>query len=123
MRSTIQQYNQIIDGVAASVQAPVVDLYGLVNQLAAFGYEVNGNLLTTQYLGGLFSLDGVHPTNTGYALMANAFISVMNRDFHALIPPIAVDQVAATDPLIFPAPTCPTFIADTPCISSRSTPR
>jgi hypothetical protein len=33
--------------------------------------------------------------------MANAFISVMNRDFHMLIPPIAVAQVALTDPLIF----------------------
>jgi lysophospholipase L1-like esterase len=118
-RSTVQQYNRIIQSVAASVKAPVVDLYGLVNQLAAYGYEVRGAQLTTQYLGGLFSLDGLHPTNTGYAIMANAFISVMNRDFHMLIPPIAVEQVAATDPLIFPVEFCPTSLGESGCVSVR----
>ncbi len=64
------------------------------------GERVNGRLLTTEFLGGLFSLDGVHPTNTGYAILANAFIKTLNREFAAGNPPISVEQVAKTDPLI-----------------------
>jgi hypothetical protein len=53
--------------------------------LAALQAE-NLPVLTTQYLGvakdrinrgGLFSLDGVHPTTMGYSLMAHEFITVM----------------------------------------------
>ena len=53
-------------------------------------------------MGGLFSLDGIHPTNTGYAIIANEFIKAMNRSLAAGIPPVSVEQVSKTDPLIFP---------------------
>jgi hypothetical protein len=79
-----------------------VDLYSLVNDLAAHGKVVNGQKLTTEFLGGLFSYDGIHPTNTGYAIIADEFIKVMNRNLAAGIPPISIEQVAKTDPLIFP---------------------
>ena len=42
VRAIVQQYNLAIANVAASVRAPVVDLYGLVNELAMEGYDVNG---------------------------------------------------------------------------------
>ncbi len=57
--------------------------------------------LTTQYLGGIFSLDAIHPTNTGYAILANAFIERMNCQLHTDIPRVNVDEVAEHDPLIF----------------------
>jgi hypothetical protein len=50
----------------------------------------------------LFSLDGVHPTNTGYAIIANEFIKTMNRSLRTNIPYVSVAQVSQTDPLIFP---------------------
>ena len=53
-----------------------------------------------RHAGGLFSLDGVHATNTGYAVLANAFINALNREFAAGIPLISIEQVAKTDPLI-----------------------
>ena len=56
--------------------------------------------LTTDFLGGLFSLDGLHPTNTGYAIMANRFIETMNASFRRNIPLADVQQIAATDPLL-----------------------
>ena len=53
------------------------------------------------FLGGLFSLDGIHPTNTGYAILANAVINAMNQQFHSNVPLVSVDQrVAKTDPLV-----------------------
>ena len=34
----------------------------------------------------VFSLDGVHPSNLGHALIANAFVEVMNRELGLAIP-------------------------------------
>jgi hypothetical protein len=61
---------------------------------------VDGLRLTTDFLGGLFSLDGLHPTNTGYGIMANQFIQTMNEGFKTHIPLVNVQQIAATDPLL-----------------------
>lgn len=49
---------------------------------------------TTQYIsGGIFSLDGVHPTSQGYAIIANQFIEKINADFGAKIEKINVSRV------------------------------
>jgi len=58
--------------------------------------------LTTEFLGGVFSLDGVHPTNTGHAIVADAFIETLDRTFAAHIPPLSVERVAQADPLVLP---------------------
>jgi hypothetical protein len=63
---------------------------------------VNGEILTTEFLGGIFSLDGVHPTNTGYGVIANAFIDALNRKFDADLLAISLNQIAKTDPLVLP---------------------
>jgi hypothetical protein len=62
---------------------------------------VGGRHLTTGFLGGLFSLDGIHPTNTGYAILANDVISTMNSQMGTIIPLVSVATVAAADPLVF----------------------
>jgi hypothetical protein len=102
IRATVIAYNVVIAIEAAVNGATLVDIYSLVNDLAANGAVVGGRTLTTDFMGGLFSLDGVHPTNTGYAIIANEFIKTMNRSLRANIPYVSVDQVSQTDPLIFP---------------------
>ena len=77
----------------------MVDVFSLVNRLAANGITVKNVPLTTQAGGGLFSLDGVHPTDVGYAIIANAFIDTMNRRFETKIQPVDLAAVATTDPL------------------------
>lgn len=99
-KTAVFLYNIEIEALAATFGATVVDINGLVNQIAEHGYEVNGDRLTTAFLGGLFSLDGIHPTNTGYAIMANAFIKTMNLRLNTDIPPVSVAQIAKTDPLV-----------------------
>jgi len=71
------------------------------SRLAQRGIVVGGRRLTTQFLGGIFSLDGVHPSNTGAAATANFFIKTMNRQAAAGIPPISVRRVQRNDPLVF----------------------
>jgi phospholipase/lecithinase/hemolysin len=104
LRADVVAYNAVIAGEATATGATLVDIYSLINDLAAQGAVVGGRTLTTDFMGGLFSLDGVHPTNTGYAIIANEFIKTMNQSqsLHTDIPYVDVAQVSKTDPLIFP---------------------
>src|ERR1017187_811886 len=104
IRADVILYNAAIASEAAATDATLVDIYSLINELAANGVVVGSQKLTTNFMGGLFSLDGVHPTNTGYAIIANEFIKTMNQSqsLHTDIPYVDVAQVSKTDPLIFP---------------------
>ncbi len=82
--------NAIIAVQAAIHGAVVVDLFSLFDDLHAHGYKAGGVTLTTDFLGGLFSLDGLHPTDAGYAIMANRFIQTMNANLSTKIPPANV---------------------------------
>jgi hypothetical protein len=100
----VHDYNLIIAATAARFGAVVVDVNKLFAHIAEHGYTTGEHSLTTQYLGGIFSLDAVHPTNTGYAILANAFIDRMNCEFHTDIPRANIEQIADTDPLVFSNP-------------------
>ena len=105
LQGLVAAYNAIIDGEVAGLQAghisvAVVDLNGLLKTLATQGYTVAGKHLTTNFLGGLFSLDGIHPTNTGYAILANLYIDAMNTSFGTRIHEANIPSVANHDPLV-----------------------
>lgn len=102
VRQRTADYNAVIAQQAAGKGAVLVDIAGLLAQLSSRGRVVGGQRLTTNFLGGLFSLDGIHPTNTGYAVVANEFIHAMNAQRAAGIPPANIEAVASSDPLIFP---------------------
>jgi lysophospholipase L1-like esterase len=102
-QAAVTQFNQIIATDAKLLGAGLVDVNSLFKTLSANGYTLGNNKhLTTGFLGGLFSLDGIHPTNTGYAILANETIETMNTKFNMKIPLVSVDTVASTDPLILP---------------------
>ena len=105
VRSTTDAFNaQIAGAVAATEQArgvtiALVDVAARFDDLRAHGVAVNGTTLTTGYLGGIFSLDGIHPTRTGNAVIANAFIEAIDARFGEQIPLVDVARVASRDPL------------------------
>lgn len=99
IQATVVAYNDIIDGVAAGTNSTVVDINTTFANDYANGVTVNGYLGTFAFLGGLFGLDGIHPTNTGYAVLANQFIATINAADNASIQPVNLATVAATDPL------------------------
>lgn len=75
-------------------QFALVNMNSFFNDVAANGISYNGiNFTTTFVSGGLFSLDGVHPTSQGYAIVANEFIKVINTKFGASIPLIDVGSI------------------------------
>jgi len=106
-RGNVQAFNAEITAAAAEVQAAhgitvaVVDIFGLFDQIATAGIDVgNGTTLTATFLGGVFSLDGIHPTRTANALIANAFIDVLNTRFGEAIPRVDIAKVAGKDPWV-----------------------
>ena len=102
IRAAIAAYNGIIVGEAEAHGAAVVDIHRLTERIHDRGYVVGGQRLTTAFLGGFFSLDGTHPTNTGYAVIANEFIRALNRRFDAGVRPVSVQQIRRDDPLVLP---------------------
>ena len=100
VRARVDIFNDIIAEQAAAHDAVLVDINSLLDRIDERGYVVGGQRLTTDFLGGLFSLDAVHPTNTGYAIIANEFIKALNTQSAAGIPPINVRSVQRNDPLV-----------------------
>lgn len=82
-------------------QFVVVDVNGLLNKIrnsdAAGGTDFGGIKFSTTFVtGGLFSLDGVHPTAQGYAIIANEFIEAINNKFNAKYLPVDISTIPGT---------------------------
>ncbi len=102
VQTMVTAYNEVIAQNAAAAGATLVDINALFAQTVANGIVENGIPGTTSFLGGVFSLDGVHPTNTGYAVVANKFIDTINASLGKSIPKVDVAKIAAADPLYPP---------------------
>ncbi len=99
----LQTFNQIIATDAASAGFPVADVHTAFQQIAANPPHIAGATLLTRYLGGLFSLDGVHPSDIGYSLVANVFIETADHGYGMSTPPIGPIKLGLTtlaDPFI-----------------------
>lgn len=85
----VAEFNQVIRAVATETGSALVDINATFSEVVAEGLEVGGVEFTTDYLsGGIFSLDGVHPTPLGYAVTANIWIEAVNETFGADIPSV-----------------------------------
>lgn len=70
-----EAFNQIIAATASQAGLALVDANSLLNQLANGGITSGQFTLTSSLVtGSAFSLDGIHPTARGYALLANEFM-------------------------------------------------
>lgn len=96
-QANINAYNVVIQQEVSAVGGTLVDIHAYFATQAA-GISINGVTANNAFLGGLFSLDGIHPTNTGYALIANQFIAALNTRFSLTIPTVSASAVAANDP-------------------------
>ena len=102
VRAMVDQYNAVIAQQVASAGGILVDIHAAVENLAENGITINGYPATTAFLGGLFSLDGIHPTNTGYALIANQYVQAINASLKTSIAQVDVSSIASSDPLFGP---------------------
>ena len=93
-------YNAQIAAVATATGAALVDVNTVFKQIrTAGGVPVNlPKCCSLLYGGGLSSFDGIHPSNTGYAVIANVFIGTIDQAFGASIPQVNVATIYASDP-------------------------
>jgi hypothetical protein len=74
-----QAYNATISSIASANGLALVDLNAILDQASTTGIMFDDYHLNTDLVfGGLVSLDGVHLTARGYALMANSFLQAID---------------------------------------------
>jgi lysophospholipase L1-like esterase len=80
IRQRTADLNARIASIASANGATVLDIHAIFEDIGAHGYEAGGGIvLTNAFLtGGIFSADGVHPSNLGYALVATKIIQHLN---------------------------------------------
>ena len=99
-RDYVQSYNATIKTIAEQKGLAMFDAYTYLNNVKAHGLVVDGVSLNSSYIsGGLFSLDGVHLTPRGYAIIANEFIKAINTTYSSSIP---LANVASYPGVTFP---------------------
>lgn len=93
-------FNAAISNIASQKGLAYVDAYATLDEIAlgsvAFDeYSLNGSLV----FGGLFSLDGIHPTARGAAYIANKFMEAINATYGSNLPAVkARDYVTVFSP-------------------------
>ncbi len=87
-------YNAAIKSIAASKNLAFVDANAKMIELsAASGLQFDGVKYTATFVtGGTFSLDGVHLTGRGYALIANEFLKTINEKYGSTLPMVNVNS-------------------------------
>lgn len=83
-------YNTTIKNVAASKNLAFVDMNAKMEELnSKSGIVWDGVKYTATFVsGGAFSLDGIHLTGRGYAIIANEFIKTINEKYKSTLPQV-----------------------------------
>jgi len=75
-------YNSSIQSIASAKGLAFVNTNAVMAQVATTGVSYNGFTMTSTFVtGNAFSLDGIHPSPKGYALIANKFIEAINAKY------------------------------------------
>ena len=100
VKAYVKSYNNSIKTVAASKGLAVFDAFTFLSNIKTNGLAIDGMNLTSNYIsGGIFSLDGVHLTPRGYAIVANQFIQAINNQYGSSIP---LANITAYNGVTFP---------------------
>jgi hypothetical protein len=91
--------NAEIAAVAKEQMASVYDLHGLYRNVRTSGAAVGARILTADFLGGFYSLNGYYPGKTGQALIANGVLEHLNRTYGTAFKPVDTEKVMERDPV------------------------
>ncbi|CAL2102361.1 G-D-S-L family lipolytic protein [Tenacibaculum sp. 190130A14a] len=82
IKTATDDYNTSLKAKADANGYAFVDFNAILQQAATTGLPFDNNLLTTSLVtGGLVSLDGIHLTGKGYALMANKMLEAIDTAY------------------------------------------
>ncbi|WP_333660359.1 G-D-S-L family lipolytic protein [Chishuiella changwenlii] len=85
--AAVTKFNTAISELATKHNLAFVDAYSEMKKLSSVsGIKYYGQTYTTTFVsGGAFSLDGVHLTGSGYAIVANMFADAINRKYKSTL--------------------------------------
>ncbi|WP_289644347.1 G-D-S-L family lipolytic protein [Maribacter aestuarii] len=88
VNTALTAYNANITALAAQYDIALVDANAFLRVISTDGFPLgDGSTVTATYAtGGGFSLDGVHPSPRGYALLANLFVEAINEKYGSNLP-------------------------------------
>ncbi|MDZ7289413.1 MAG: SGNH/GDSL hydrolase family protein [candidate division KSB1 bacterium] len=87
IKQAVDGFNSTLQTLATQFQVPIVNANAMLTTLNTSGMDgYSGKFVLLDPANTAFSLDGVHPNNGGYALVANAFIEKINTTFGLAIP-------------------------------------
>jgi len=79
-RDAVDGFNTTISSIANTYQIPIIDANAILTELNESGIDgASGKFVLVDPATTAFSLDGVHPNNAGNAIIANAFIGIINN--------------------------------------------
>ena len=90
VQTATNTYNTQIQSLANAYNLAFVDANAKMIELGrTSGIQYNGVSYTANFItGGVFSLDGVHMTGKGYAIIANEFIKAINSKYNSTLPQV-----------------------------------
>ena len=92
--------NAQIQAVAREQASVVFDLAGLFAQVKRDAVSIGSTRLTADYLGGLFSLNGVYVGAVGHGIIANGLLDALNAARGSSYAPVDLDELLAFDPVV-----------------------
>lgn len=99
MRTRIGEYNDVLREEAKShPRVHVVDLHAKIATVLSEGVQIGGETLKPYPFGGLLSMDAMHFSDTGYAVLANTFLEQINASLGTKIPLADLAAIHSTDP-------------------------
>ncbi|MCC2545993.1 SGNH/GDSL hydrolase family protein [Hymenobacter sp. BT175] len=87
--TALTSYNNTLRTQAAAKNLALFDANGFFSSVVQNRYATDAVVNSTSFItGNIFSLDGVHPTPRGYAIIANEMIKVINAKYGSTIQPV-----------------------------------
>ena len=101
VKTAVDAYNETIRSLAEAKGLAFVDANAVLSQVYNGGIRFGNYHLSASYVtGGAFSLDGVHPSARGYALIANKFMEAINAKYGSTFRPVDLGKYQIQYPAV-----------------------
>ncbi|MGO1244185.1 MAG: SGNH/GDSL hydrolase family protein [Sphingobacterium sp.] len=93
VQARVKEFNAAIKDVAKAKNLALADAFTYLNKIKSPGIQYNGIGVNASFItGNAFSLDGIHLTPMGNALLANLFIDAINSTYRSKLPKVNAAQ-------------------------------
>ncbi|MEO7649710.1 MAG: hypothetical protein ABIZ80_04530, partial [Bryobacteraceae bacterium] len=100
VQTRLQALNVEITNAAKAANANVYDLQALFARVKSQGVSLTSKTLTSEYLGGFYSLDGYYPGLIGHGLIANEILQLINTTYKTSYAAVDLNGIAESDPVL-----------------------